>query len=57
MTFIDLHLVVDGNSTVSTAHDICDRLEKAIKEEIGEALIAIHVEPDNKVKQSGIVVF
>jgi divalent metal cation (Fe/Co/Zn/Cd) transporter len=57
MTFIDFHLVVDGNTTVSTAHDICDRLEKAIKEEVGEALITIHVEPDNKVKHFGIAIF
>ena len=57
MTFIDFHLVVDGITTVSNAHDICDRLEKAIKEEVGEALITIHVEPDNKVKHSGIVIF
>jgi divalent metal cation (Fe/Co/Zn/Cd) transporter len=37
MTFIDFHFVVDGSTTVSTAHDICDRLEKAIKREIGES--------------------
>jgi cation diffusion facilitator family transporter len=56
MTFIDFHLVVDGNTTVSTAHDICDRLEKAIKEEIGDSLITIHVEPDNKAKHSGVMI-
>lgn len=56
MTFIDFHLVVDGSTTVSIAHDICDRLERAIKQEIGDALITIHVEPDNKAKHSGIVV-
>lgn len=56
MTFIDFHLVVSGNSTVSAAHDICDRLERAIKQEIGEALITIHVEPDNKAKHAGIIV-
>jgi cation diffusion facilitator family transporter len=56
MTFIDFHLVVDGNTSVSAAHDICDRLEKAIKQEIGDSLITIHVEPDNKAKHAGIVV-
>lgn len=56
MTFIDFHLVVAGDSTVSAAHDICDRLERAIRQEIGEALITIHVEPDNKAKHAGIVV-
>jgi len=56
MTFIDFHLVVAGSTTVSAAHDICDKLETAIREEIGEALITIHVEPDDKAKHSGIVV-
>lgn len=56
MTFIDFHLVVAGTTTVSSAHDICDNLEQAIRAEIGEALITIHVEPDDKAKHSGIVV-
>jgi cation diffusion facilitator family transporter len=56
MTFIDFHLVVAGSTTVSAAHDICDTLERAIRDEIGEALITIHVEPDDKAKHSGIVV-
>jgi cation diffusion facilitator family transporter len=56
MTFIDFHLVVTGATTVSAAHEICDRLERAIRDEIGDALITIHVEPDDKAKHSGIVV-
>jgi cation diffusion facilitator family transporter len=56
MTFIDFHLVVAGSTTVSAAHDICDKLETAIRQEVGEALITIHVEPDDKAKHSGIVV-
>jgi cation diffusion facilitator family transporter len=56
MTFIDFHLVVAGHTTVSAAHEICDNLERAIRAEIGEALITIHVEPDDKAKHSGIVV-
>jgi cation diffusion facilitator family transporter len=56
MTFIDFHLVVSGDTTVSAAHEICDNLERAIRQEIGEALITIHVEPDDKAKHAGIVV-
>ncbi len=56
MTFIDFHLVVAGDITVDAAHVICDRLEHAIKQEIGDSLITIHVEPDGKAKHSGIVV-
>jgi cation diffusion facilitator family transporter len=56
MTFIDFHLVVSGQMPVSDAHDICDRIERALKAEVGEALVTIHVEPENKAKHAGIVV-
>lgn len=56
VTFIDFHLVVDGDMQVSEAHDICDRIEKALKTEMPQAQIAIHVEPDDKAKQSGVLV-
>ncbi len=56
MTFVDFHLVVKGTMSVTEAHDICDRLERALKAEIEDALISIHVEPDDKAKHSGIVV-
>lgn len=56
MTFIDFHLVVDGQTPVSTAHEICDRIEQALKKLLPEAQITIHVEPENKAKHSGILV-
>ncbi|MCL4712764.1 MAG: cation diffusion facilitator family transporter [Pseudorhodoplanes sp.] len=56
MTFIEFHLVVAGTMSVTQAHDICDALERAIKDEVEDALISIHVEPDDKAKHSGIVV-
>ncbi len=56
MTFIDFHLVVPGHMSVTDAHDICDRLERALKDDVKDALITIHVEPDNKAKHAGIVV-
>lgn len=56
MTFVDFHLVVPGDMTVSAAHEICDRIEQAIREEVQDALITIHVEPEHKAKHSGIVV-
>lgn len=55
-TFIEFHLVVPGAMTVDAAHDICDRLEAAIREEVEGARITIHVEPENKAKHQGIVV-
>ncbi|MCB8819039.1 cation diffusion facilitator family transporter [Microvirga rosea] len=56
MTFIDFHLVVPGGMSVTDAHDICDRIERSLKAEIEDALITIHVEPDDKAKHAGIVV-
>ncbi len=56
MTFVEFHLVVKGSMSVTEAHEICDRLERAIKAELHDAMISIHVEPDDKAKHSGIVV-
>jgi len=55
-TFIDFHLVVPGAMTVEAAHDICDRIEEAISEDVPGARITIHVEPEHKAKHAGIVV-
>ncbi|MEP4768794.1 MAG: cation diffusion facilitator family transporter [Roseibium sp.] len=55
-TFIDFHLVVPGSMAVEAAHDICDRIEEAIREDVEGARITIHVEPEHKAKHSGIVV-
>lgn len=55
-TFIDFHLVVDGQTTVDAAHDICDRIEQALRRKLPGALITIHVEPEHKAKHSGVVV-
>jgi cation diffusion facilitator family transporter len=56
LTFIEFHLVVPGEMRVDQAHDICDRLEAALRAEIEGASITIHVEPENKAKHQGIVV-
>lgn len=54
--FVDFHLVVAGDMTVSFAHDICDRIERALKDKIEDITVTIHVEPDDKAKHQGIVV-
>ena len=56
VTFIDFHLVVDGQTTVEQAHDICDRVERALHQRLPDAQITIHVEPDHKAKHSGVLV-
>jgi cation diffusion facilitator family transporter len=47
-TFVDFHLVVPAAMPVGEAHDICDRLEDAIRAVQPGAQIAIHVEPETE---------
>lgn len=56
VTFIDFHLVVPGELSVLDAHAICDRIEAALRAEVGEAVITIHVEPEDKAKHTGVLV-
>jgi cation diffusion facilitator family transporter len=55
-TFIDFHLVVPGVMSVAEAHEICDRIEAALKRDVEGAVIIIHVEPDEKAKHKGVLV-
>ncbi len=43
--FVDLHLVVPKNQHVIEAHELCNHLEKDIKEKISNLSILIHIEP------------
>ena len=54
LTFLEFHLVVPGSMTVAVAHQICDRIEDALKAEMGHLMITIHVEPEEKAKQAGV---
>lgn len=56
VTFIEFHLVVPGNMTVATSHEICDRLEAALTEAVQGAEVLIHVEPEEEAKQKGVPV-
>ena len=49
-TFIEFHLIVDGDMSVRESHVICDRIEEALKDEIPSVRITIHVEPDDEAK-------
>lgn len=55
VTFIQFHLVVPANMTVTKAHDICDRIENALREAVPGARVSIHVEPELKAKHEGII--
>ena len=52
-TFIEFHLVVPGAMSVADSHDICDRIEAALKADVQDAVITIHVEPEHKAKHPG----
>ncbi|HEY4192485.1 MAG TPA: cation diffusion facilitator family transporter [Mesorhizobium sp.] len=49
-TFIEFHMVVDADMTVSESHTICDRIEDALKADIPSVRVTIHVEPDDEAK-------
>ena len=42
--------------TVIDAHDICDRIEGALRAEDEGLRVTIHVEPEGKAKHTGVVV-
>lgn len=54
--FAEFHLVVPAPMSVSEAHDICDRIEVALKKLMPGISVLIHVEPENKVKHGGFSV-
>ncbi len=47
-TFIEFHLIVDGDMSVRESHVICDRIEEALRAEIPSVRVTIHVEPDDE---------
>jgi cation diffusion facilitator family transporter len=55
-SFLEFHLVVPGEMSVAAAHDICDRIEAALKQEMAGVVITIHVEPEAKAKSLGALV-
>jgi cation diffusion facilitator family transporter len=52
-TFIEFHLVVPGTMSVAESHDICDRVEAALRADVQDAVITIHVEPEHKAMHPG----
>jgi cation diffusion facilitator family transporter len=44
-SYIDLHLVMAGNTSLERAHEICDQIENEIESQLHEASVTIHCEP------------
>jgi cation diffusion facilitator family transporter len=56
LTFLEFHLVVPGSMTVAESHEICDRIEAALENEMAFLKTTIHVEPEGKAKHRGVLV-
>ena len=41
---------------VREAHAICDRIETALQEELGETVVNIHVEPEEAAQAGALLV-
>lgn len=54
-TFVEFHLVVPGEMSVFDAHEICDRVEREMARAVPDVRTTIHVEPDHKSKDSGVI--
>lgn len=54
--FIEFHMVVPAAMSVAESHEICDRVEDALRAEIEGSRVVIHVEPEEEAKQHGIPV-
>ena len=52
-TFVEFHLVVPGQMSVETAHEICDRIETTLAATLEGVDVSIHVEPESKIEAGG----
>lgn len=55
-TFVEFHLIVPSPMTVHEAHEICDRVEDAIRRDIPDCTVTVHLEPAHKAKNAGVIV-
>ncbi|MCB9994065.1 MAG: cation transporter [Hyphomicrobiaceae bacterium] len=53
--FVEFHLVVDGKISVEASHEICDRIEAALRRKLTPIQVVIHVEPAYKAKHEGVL--
>lgn len=45
MRYVDLHLEVPGDLSVTISHDLCDKIEAEIKNALPHIEVSIHIEP------------
>jgi len=47
---IDIHIQINKDTTITDSHNLCFRIENAIKKELPGAYVTIHVEPSKEEK-------
>ncbi|NKJ00190.1 cation diffusion facilitator family transporter [Novosphingobium sp. SG707] len=52
--FVQFHVWVDGNMTVTQAHRVMDEIEDKLREEFPEVEILIHPDPEGHVDERGV---
>ena len=52
--FIEFHLLVPGETSVSESHVLCDRIEEALTGQLAKASVTIHVEPQEAHAPHGL---
>ena len=52
--FIEFHLLVPGETSVSESHALCDRIEEALTGHLAKASVTIHVEPQDAHEPHGL---
>ncbi len=52
-TFVELHLVVDGEMSVEGSHALCDAIEAELRDRLGVSHTTIHVEPESERSSPG----
>jgi len=45
---LDVHVVMDGRLPLKKAHDVCDDIERQIREKLGMCDVMIHAEPNDE---------
>jgi len=47
--FVDFHLLLPGESTITASHNLCNAIEERIKSDLKNCHVTIHVEPKEDV--------
>ncbi|WP_338665933.1 cation diffusion facilitator family transporter [Pararoseomonas sp. SCSIO 73927] len=55
-TFLECHVVMPGDMPLRQAHAISDRIEEALRAEVEDMMVTIHMEPEDEVQHRGVPV-